>query len=1162
MVMRPYVKILFLLFCTLLVAGAPSLRAQGVTAAVSGTVSDSTGAVIPGAQVTVTNIATQATKKVASDEAGVYRAGELNPGVYEVVITAPGFDQKKVTGLQLAVAQSSHQDVTLTLGSSNEVVTVRSTGNVTETETSSVGSVIDTVQVNNIPLDSRNFYNLTQLSPAVAQPAQNSQTGYRGGFSVSGQDEIANNFIIDGYDDNDVAIGVPNFRPSIEGVQEFNLLTGIYPAEFGRVSGGQVIVSQLSGTNQLHGDLYLYLENSIGNASNYFTPVANKAALRRGQYGGTIGGPIRRDKTFFFFDYEGLAFAQQIVPSATIVPTAAQTSGLLMGTCNNLLAAGTTVHVSGLVDPTTKLAVPCTANPNQSNQLGPLVANFSLLPAFSTPQAIIGRALAAEYPNPQVIDPFVAATATAAASGGVGHYQLSETRIENANQFTIRIDHKLSANDQLSAEYNLYRDSSFEPSNNLCQSPLIPLFGCTAFQHSQLAGATWTHTFTPHLLNEFRIDYNRLAQPRYGQDATLPQSTFQNPFPQSNNALIANSGTGSVNAVVTGYATIGNANLPQDHTENQYQALDNVSWSKGEHFFKAGIDVHDNISNNFFVDDGRGSVTFSTSNVNTSKNALSDLLLGYQYTTVLNPTDQKYAALESLIHTYFQDDWKATRRLTLNLGLRYEYTTPVHEAHGNLSTVVVATPGAVANTSSGATVTPGIANAVLQNTGGFGKYLYHMDLNNFAPRFGLAFQPLGKDTTVIHAGSGVFFSAPTTLNGFLTEYRQPPFRNIATYTSSTAAPVTLVNPTGGGTAGATFALIGTDVNLATLYSIGYSAGIQQQLAPGLGLEVTYYGSVTRRITNLTNINQGVATGLASPAFYRPYAKNQNLTIIHSQGSANYNSLQVKLQQQYRNGVTFLLAYTYAKSLDDAPGFSTSSASSSSIPQNSLCPQCEYGLSDFNVKHRFVFSPVAQLPFGHHRQFLSNANSVINALVSGWQLSSLVQAQSGRPFTVFSDPLQTAAQVIAGAPATTSSQNTNSTQSFNLTDRPNQLANPNTGPKTVAKFFNTAAFAPATTTIATNSTGGTAAVFTFGNEQRNVVIGPTFVQWDATIQRNIVFHERYTAALLFQAFDLLNHPNFLNPTATSAPYALGGSLYGQLTAANQGRDLQIAAKFTF
>jgi hypothetical protein len=294
---------------------------------------------------------------------------------------------------------------------------------------------------------------------------------------------------------------------------------------------------------------------------------------------------------------------------------------------------------------------------------------------------------------------------------------------------------------------------------------------------------------------------------------------------------------------------------------------------------------------------------------------------------------------------------------------------------------------------------------------------------------------------------------------------------------------------------------------------------------------------------LTNLNQGVATGLASPTSYRPYANNQNLTIIHSQGNAAFNSLQIKLQQQYRGGISYLVAYTFAKSMDDAPGFSNSSASSGTTPQNSNCPICERGLSDFNIKSRLVLSPVVQLPFGKGKPFL-NKGGIASAIVGGWQISSLVQVQTGRPFTV-----------LYGT-------NTNASLSFNNSDRPNQVANPNTGPKTVAQWFNTAAFVPATMVIATNASGGTATVGAFGNEHRNAVIGPGFVQWDATIQRNFKLTERYSTALLVQGFNVLNHPTFLNPTATSATYALGGALYGQLTAANTARDVQVAAKFFF
>ncbi len=353
--MRIRVDWIFVLVLALFAGLSSAASTQGLNASVSGTITDTQGGAIPGVSVTVTNIGTALSKTVKSDASGYYAAGDLNPGTYNIEVTAPGFVTKKVNNIILAVAQVSRQDVSLTVGGVNEVVNVESAAVTTETETSAVGSVVDRQEVLGLPLDQRSYFTLPLVSPGVSLPSQNSSTGYRGGFSVNGQDETANNILIDGYDSNDRAVSVPSFRPSIEAIQEFRLLTGIYPAEYGRVTGGQVVFVQKSGTNQFHGDLFLFVYNTAANAHPYVLPLPGALNLpnpsRRGQFGGTLGGPIIKDRTFFFAAYEGLALTQYASASATVVPSAAAQAGIFSGTCN-------TSGVSGLFDPSTHSAVP------------------------------------------------------------------------------------------------------------------------------------------------------------------------------------------------------------------------------------------------------------------------------------------------------------------------------------------------------------------------------------------------------------------------------------------------------------------------------------------------------------------------------------------------------------------------------------------------------------------------------------------------------------------------------------------------------------------------------------------------------------------------------------------------------------------------------------
>lgn len=1168
--------------------------AQGTASSLSGNITDPSGAAIPGASVTVTSTGTNLSKTVQSDGTGHYLISDLTPGAYTLQVMATGFEQKKVNAIQLVVAQESRQDVKLTVGGNTTVVTVESSAVTTETETSAVGALIPEQQVVGIPLDQRTFFTLPLLTPGVSQPAANSQTGYRGGFSVSGQDEIANNFIIDGYDSNDRAVSVPNFRPSIEAVQEFRLLTGVYAAEFGRVPGGQVIVQQKTGTNRFSGDIFLFVFNTIANAHPFVFPGTTSLpnSSRRGQFGGTLGGPIKKDKTFFFVAYEGLALAQQILPSTTTVPTNAQRAGFIAGTCTS--ASGS----SGLYDPSHTVAgqLPCSANPNTAATIGgPAYGVYfptAAPTAWNAPSAKLGQAIATEFPTAQ--------------NQTTGLYQMSETRVDNAKTFTGRVDHTFSSKDSLTAEYNLYWEAAFEPSNNLCGSPTIPLFGCNEFQHSQLIGTGWTHTFSPNLLNEFRVDYNRMAQVRAGQDAFLPQSQFVDNWQTSNTG--APHVGGSVDATATGLATIGNANLPQSHTENQFEIVDSVSWVHGRHSFKWGVDLHDNISDNYFIDDGRGALAFSSgtlaANAGTgysSGNTISDMLLGYPATTTFNPGDNKFAGIEQAAHFFGQDDWKVTPYLTLNLGLRYEFTTPVFEAHNQMSTINVTTPGSVGFSATGgaSAYSPGNVAPCQQTQCGFGRYLSIVPLTSWAPRFGLAWQPFHKETTVIHAGYGVFYGVPPSLNAFLSMYRQLPERLTTTYTSYNYTQLSLANPTGTGTG--LFALTGIDHNFRPLYNQGYSVGIQQQLARDLGLEVAFYGSATHRITNNESINQSVPSGVVGvgglncSGCYKPYPTWAGLTFIHSEAFADYQSLQVKLQQSLRYGVSYTFGGTYSKSMDDAPGLGNSANSSSGTLQNEFCPKCDRGLSDFHQKIRIVASPVVVLPFGKGQKWL-NQGGIASAIASGWQLSSFVQVQTGRPFSVANGTytgygllnsatgawgsLPTAAATqstcnteYAASPATAAadpkcvysngslqkSANVNKSLYGSSVDRPNQVSDPNKGaPRSVAEWFNTSAFTNPNSSYAGTGVPQTA----LGNAHRNAVIGPGFVQWDAAVQRNISLPGDYGISLRFEGVNVLNHPTFLNPLGNSSTGYFGSAQYGQLTQANQMRIVQLSGKFYF
>ncbi len=1068
-------------------------------ATIEGYVLDPTGAAIPNATVSVKNTQTGVVRTAQSDSAGRYTVSSLNPATYQIDATASGFTQKEVTGIILAVGADQREDISLAVGEQAETVSVAATDEVVDTQNSSNGTVIDNKKVVEMPLSNRQFYSLALLSPAAYQPAQNSTLGFRGGFNIAGVTEISNQFTINGTYDNDMATAQPSFRPSIEDIQEFKLLTGVYPAEYGRMSGGQLLIVTKSGGNSFHGSAYEYLRNQVTDAKPFFTQVGGvNPAFKQNTFGATFGGPIIKNKTFFFAAYEGQRIRQQIAALAT-VPTTAMLAGQFY-----LPAA-------------TKLYNPATGQALVRNASG--AYDLTQLPQWRSAGALIGQQIATlGYPAP-----------TFTTLNGVlpgNNYSFSETRQETMNEGSIRIDHTFSPSDSIFGSFNMFTDPSFEPSNSLCSSYVLPKFGCYTNQISTLANVTYTHIFSPTLLNEFRIGFDRLQQPRVSQDATAIGSSFPGLPGAFTQTGVANN-EGLPNTTVVGFSTIGGAtNLPQNRWDNHYELSDDLTWTHGAHTFKAGVDMLFVNTTDLEVLQGRGALTFNSSllssdNGNTTFGstgyALADLLLGMPATTAKNPTAPIPHTAYRSYDLYGQDDWKLTQYLTLNLGLRWELDAPVYDAHNLMSNFSLAT-GQFEVAGPGTYTHP-----------------YNYDWNNFGPRIGFAWQPYKKDSTVVKGGFGIFYNAPLLYNEFLQLSNQYPIRDPQTFTPgpyTRGQQITLDNPYPSNlpSASANISPYGVDPKYATPYLTEWSLGVQQSLANNMIFEITYFGSKGTRLPVSTNANTALPNTLstAQAQLTRPYPGYLNVTYYETTSNSEFNSLQTKLQKSYSHGLTFLLAYTYGKSIDGNSGVGSSSNSSGGF-QNPRDPQADRGLSDFDVRHRIVFSPVAELPFGNGKRFL---NSGIPAkLAGGWQLSSIVSFQTGRPFTIID-------------------ASTNNSGSFAANDRPNVVPgqNPNAGPKTVDQWFNTAAFA-------------LAPKGQFGNAGRNIITGPGYVDWDATLSRTFPVLERLQGEFRVEAFNLMNHPNFYNPLTQAVQYG-SGSAFGTITQANNNRELQFALRLTF
>ena len=1089
---RKYSAIVAVVVLLALMAGKSS--AQDTHATLKGSVADATGSNLPGANVQVINLATNQKQSVQTDGSGRYFVNELLPGAYSVSAQANGFDRIVIGGVKLAVAQTRELNIVLKPGQVTQTVEVSADNAVTDTESSALSTVIDNQKVTELPLSNRQFYSLVQLVPGTTPPSQNSTNNYRGGFNVAGSNEVSNNITVNGVFDGDLVVGAPSFRPSVESIQEFKLLTGNYSAEYGRYSGGQLIIVTKSGGNRVHGTAYEYLRNQASDAKPYFTQVGGvNPAFKQNTFGVTLGGPIRRDRTFFFYAYEGQRIRQQITSLAT-VPTSNMLSGLFW---------------SKIYDPATGTALPQKTD-----------GEYDLTKAtnWNSSGAKTGQTIASYFP--------AATISTAAGATPASNYNFSETRRETMDEHSLRIDHSLTPHDTLFANYNRFNDPSFEPSNSTCGSAVMPNFGCYVNQKSQLAVLGWTHIFSANRVNALSLGFDQLYQPRVQEDNyTIKFAGLKDVF---SDPTIANNG-GLPYTSVSGYSTLGSStSLPQTRTDDHYDIVDTFTWVHGAHEIKFGADLFSYRGYRTVVHSGQGSLTFNASNLNsvnksshfgTTGNALADLLLGLPYQTGRQPTAPRVRDLYSSYHLFVSDNYKVSPTLTLNYGLRWELDKPLTDASGHVSNFNLATASFDVNGQGGP------------------DHLWNTDYNNFAPRLGLSWQPYGKPSTVLHAAGGIYYNAPLIGNVFGSgsqyPYSVPQTFTAAAYSSNSAlsGSITLDNPFPSALSGTATTGQAVNRNFRTSYNSEWSLGVQQALGSKNILDIGYYGS--KYTKGIGQVAANVATPTATPSqSQRAYPTYSTITYVQSRANANFNSLQAKLQANGFYGVSYIVTYTYSKSLDNAPGPGSGSDSSSGTPQDSKNPAAEYGLSDFDLRQRLVIAPVAELPFGKGKAFLNTGWA--SHIAGGWRLSGIFSYQTGRPFTV-------------------SDAATNTSGSYNNADRPNQTGDPNSAPvggtaiHTKTRWFNTSAFS-------VQSAG------TFGNARRNNIIGPKFVNLDTSLVRNFSLLANKNLEFRVEAFNLANHPNFYNPRGTAAQ--AGSSSLGQIQNAYNQRELQAALRFVF
>lgn len=839
-----------------------SAFAQGIVSSIRGVVADSSGAVIQGAAVRIEDVTKGWTRSTLSGANGGYEFVQLPPAD-EFAITAEfkGFNKEIRNGIVLRTGQESRIDFALAPGEVSSTVSVEGNISLVQSEDASVGSVVDERKVEELPLNGRVFWQLSQLVPNVFPPTQNSSIGFRGGFNVGGNSEVTNNYLIDGIDNSDEATMQPVNRPSVEDIQEFRLLTGIYNAEYGRYSGGQVLITTKSGSNDFHGTAYEFLRNSALDARNFFSP-SYVPAFRQNDFGFSNGGHIVKNRTFYFVTYEGLRSSSQ-VNAITSVPTAAMGSGSLTGLGN-------------VKDPLTGAAFPNNAIP--VSRLDP------------TSQKILQY-----WPAPT-------------GPGLVSNYTLNELGTQDTNQASGRVDQTVSSHNNLFLSYQFGQRTTFYPSNTLCSSRLVPGFGCTEPERDQLIALNDTHVFGAGLVNELRLGYNRIRTNRYNEDAKFGNTVAQLGIPQG----VANGVEGTDNnqnlglpqITITGYATLGGAtNLPQGRRDNSYNVVDGISWIRGAHTFKFGLDYKHFIYNVNYWSTARGAFAF---NGQYTGNAFADFLLGGLRSTSRNPGDPAVRSFDSSEGFYAQDEWKVGRQLTLSYGLRYELDVPQKERSNKISSfdpttgLVPVANGELLNVnSSGALVNVGPSP--------LGNAMWNLYKKNLAPRFGFAWRPFSDDKTVVRGGYGIFYNLLTAGNGISSMFRGIPFRASQTFTNTAALTVaTWANPFPSGVSGGGYTVTAIADNFRPAQLQQWSFGIQRELHHDLVLEATYLGSKGTHLPLSYALNQPTP-GAGAIQARRPYSQWAGITWIDSVGNSTYNSLSTRLERRYSSGLSMLLS---------------------------------------------------------------------------------------------------------------------------------------------------------------------------------------------------------------------------------------------------------------
>ncbi len=938
---------------------ASSGWAQSNTAQITGTVQDITGGVLPGTMVTAVHRATGAQFTQISDPNGDYLLLNLPVGEYVVTVEAEGFKRVNQSGVVVEIGKTVRLDFQLEIGPTSEEVTVIDVAApLLQTANAEVSDVVDNVRILNLPLNGRQFMDLALLSDGVIKPP----AGTRGSalqqagnvVNVDGQRSGHNIYLLDGVKVTDEYFNNLVVSPSVDAIQEFKIQKSQYPAEFGGKASALVNVATKSGGNAFHGTAFEFLRNDIFDAKNFFDdPNAPIPPLRLNQFGGTLGGPVRKDHTFFFGNYEGQRIRRSVTKTFT-VPTDTMRRGDFTG-------------------------LPAIYNPSSTNSITGQRAVFPDNQIPSSQIDPIARAFLAKVPLPN-------------RPGTTQNLVASEKETTDMDQFNVRLDHRVSNQDSVFGRFSLYDVGSLQPfGTSTLNESLIPGFGRNVTTRTYNLALSYSHFFSNNVLNEIRFGY-------------LDVSGGQSSINQNEN-FAARAGLRGVNPDPrdVGYPQISFAGVQStigDPTSFVYRAnrsfdlYDNVLINRGRHKIKFGASWFHLMFRPSDPDTARGAFAFtnrwtSSRSGATDGNAFADFLLGYPSSASVGIGRGEENARTNWIHGYVQDDWEAVKGLTLNIGLRYEYNQHMRDVENRLSAVDLTVPGGryvIASDNNGnisSAATALLPSLPLPYTttaeAGWDRGLLRPSYRRYAPRFGLAWTLPGKQTTVVRAGYGIF------LNQWAYSVQQAFARNLPFFLlKNVNTPVDALIPVLRTSDILTSTAVGNisgntmDHDYRTEYTQTWTLSLQRQLTPSTVIEVGYMGNHTVGADNGGVLNVPLpGEGPIDPR--RPVPQLSSIRTIRWNGWGNYNALTARVERRLSGRLTLATNYSWSKSIDDAsdPG---PTAYEQNLPQNVRNLDAEKGLSSYDHRHRFVSSLVYELP-------------------KGWQLGGIVTMQSGAPFTV-------------------------------------------------------------------------------------------------------------------------------------------------------------------